>query len=434
MIFAAILSLTSLPSQKGITYEVVAPIINEHCVSCHRPGDVGPFSLIGYENAKKYSSMISDSTEAKRMPPWKAVHGYGEFLDENVLTADKKELLKKWHEGGAKRGDKSKEPKPPKFPATEWILGKPDVILSSKKPYKLDSEGDDVYRNFVFDLGNTEPVYVTAMDVLPGNRKVVHHVIAFLDAQGQSVKREQRNTDGQEGYSTTGGGIGFMPSGALGGWAPGVRPRHTGQGMAFVVQPGTKIVAQVHYHKSGKSEVDQTKLGLYVTKEKPKQTADIYWAANPMFRIPAGAENHKVAWTETVPTDATIYTVMPHMHLLGKSMKAKVIMEDGKEIPLVFVDKWDFNWQLVYALKEPLFVKRGTKISVEAYYDNSTKNLNNPNATPKAVTWGEQTTDEMALLVVGYAAGKPITLQDTVIQKGKDFLKNRRNGQKGGQR
>jgi hypothetical protein len=429
MITAAMILLSaSTLKMKAVTFDDVAPILNEHCVSCHRPGDVGPFSLVGYDNAKKYSAMILSATSSKRMPPWKAVHGYGSFLDENVLSTDKLATLKKWNDAGAPKGKEKATSIPKALPKGEWALGKPSFTLTPKKAFKLGAEGDDVYRNFVFDLGNTEPVYVTAMDVLPGNKKVVHHVIAFLDAKGQSVRHEQRNTDGQEGYSTTGGGVGFMPSGALGGWAPGVRARHTAKGMAFVVNPGTKIVCQVHYHKSGKDELDQTRLGIYTTPEKPEKVSDIYWAANPMFKIPAGEKNHRVAWTETIPADATIYTVMPHMHLLGKSMKARIVTPEGKEIPLVFVDQWDFNWQLVYNLKDPLFVTKGTKLHIEAFYDNSTDNPHNPNQKPRAVTWGEQTTDEMALLVVGYAAGKPITIRDTVIQKGKDLLQSRRGG------
>jgi hypothetical protein len=412
---------TGIP--KTITYaEHVAPILNKHCVSCHRENAVAPFSLIGYENAKRQSAMITSSTSSKRMPPWKAVHGYGEFLDENVLSVEKKEILKKWHELGAPHGDAKLEPPKPQFSKEPWVLGKPDFVVSPKKAFKLDAEGDDVYRNFVFDLGNKEPVYVRAMDVLPGNRKIVHHVITFLDEKGRSLRFEQNQKDGQEGYNSSGGGIGFMPDGALGGWAPGVAPRMSSEGLAFVVNPGTKLVVQVHYHKSGKPETDKTQVGLYVQKEKPKAIADIYWCANPFFRIPPGDKAHSVKWTDTIPMDATIHTVMPHMHLLGKSMKAKVTLPDGKEVPLVFVDEWDFNWQLVYTLKQPLYVPKGSKLSVEAIYDNSTDNPNLPGDTPKATTWGEQTNDEMALLVVGYSAGKPITLLDTMIQKAKDRI------------
>ena len=399
--------------------EHVAPILNAHCTTCHHVGAVAPFSLVGYAEAKKQSANIAGATEQKRMPPWKAVHGYGEFKDENILSATQLSILKSWAETGAKRGDPKKEPKAQVF-SNDWDLGKPDLTLSATKPFKLGAEGEDVYRNFVFDLKNTEPVYITAMDVKPGNRKIVHHVIGFLDSGGQTIKLEAKNNDGQEGYTSAGGGIGTIPSGSLGGWAPGVTVRKTPPGTAFVVKPGTKIVMQVHYHKSGKEEVDQTKMGIYTTKTKPEKEVDIFWCANPAFRIPAGANDHKVAWRQSIPADATIYSVMPHMHLLGKSMKAKITKDDGTEVPLVFVDKWDFNWQLVYALKEPLQVKKGWKLSVEAYYDNSDSN---PFKTGKAVTWGEQTTDEMALLVVGYTSDTPVNISNQIKSRILDFVK-----------
>ena len=409
------------PRPKNVTYaENVAPILNAHCTSCHHDGAVAPFSLVGYEASKKQAANITNACDGKRMPPWKAVKGFGDFQDENRLSDTELTTLRTWNETGAKRGDVSKEPKSQVF-SNEWDLGKPDVILSAPRPYNLAAEGADVYRNFVFDLKNTEPVYVTAMDVKPGNRKIVHHIIGYLDAGGGSVRLAKNNADGQEGYTSTGGGIGTIPSGSLGGWAPGVTVRKTPPGTAFVVKPGTKLVMQVHYHKDGKPESDQTKIGLYTTKMKPEKEVDIFWCANPMFRIPPGDADHKVAWKETIPGDATIYTVMPHMHLLGKSMKAKVIKDDGTEIPLVFVDKWDFNWQLVYSLKEPLKVKKGWKFAVEAFYDNSDSN---PYKTNKTVTWGEQTTDEMALLVVGYTADRPIDLATQLRQKVKDFAKN----------
>lgn len=418
-------SEASAPKQKvpttavaNVTYaDHIAKILNDHCTACHHPGDVAPFSLVGFENAKKYAQTSNVLASSRKMPPWKAVPGYGEFLDENRLSDEEIALLNKWVDTGMKRGDAKKEPKPQTF-NKDWAIGKPDIILSASKPFKLDEEGDDVYRNFVFDLKNTEPVYVTAMDVKPGNRKVVHHVIGFLDSRGQSLKLAEENKDGQEGYTSSGGGIGTVPSGALGGWAPGVAVRKTAPGSAFVIKPGTKIVMQVHYHKSGKLETDQTRLGLYITKEAPEKQVGIFWSANPLFSIPVGADNHRVGWRDTIPTDSIIYSVMPHMHLLGKSMKAKVVTTEGKEIPLVSVTDWDFNWQLVYALKEPLKVKKGWRVEVEAFYDNSN---NNPFKTEKPVRWGEQTTDEMALLVIGYAPDREVKPLELLQNKVKDL-------------
>jgi len=388
--------------QAKVTYaQDVAPLLNQKCVSCHRPGEVAPFSLVGYENAKKWSGMIKGTAEKRIMPPWKAVHGYGEFLDENRLTDDQINVLRQWHEQGAPRGNGKQEPKPPTF-SSEWTLGKPDLIISPSKPFKLDAEGEDVYRNFVIKTDYKEPVWITGMDVRPGNKKVVHHVIAFLDKAGASHKLADANTDGQEGYVGTGGGVGILPSGSLGGWAPGVRARHTPEGTAFRLDPGTTVVMQVHYHKSGKPEEDQTKIGLYVTKEAPKKEIDLHWMFNFAVNIQPGDKEYKLSRTYVFKEDRTIYGVMPHMHLLGRSMKSWLEFPDGKIQPLVHVDDWDFNWQLNYAFKQPIKVPAGSKQIVEAIYDNSSDNPRNPNNPPKRVTWGEGTNDEMFLLITAF--------------------------------
>lgn len=393
------------PPVSKVNYaEHVAPILNAHCAECHRPGEVAPFSLIGYENAKKWAKMATTVTESRQMPPWKAVHGYNEFLDENRLSPMEIETLKRWNEAGAPRGNAKKEPPTPKFTGG-WAFGQPDMVLEPAKEFKLGAEGGDVYRNFVMQTDFKEPVWITAMTVKPGNPRVVHHVIAFLDRSGQAVKREAAQTDGQPGYETF-GGPGFVPSGSLGGWAPGLRPRMTPSGTAFKVEPGTKIVLQIHYHRSGKEETDKTRVGLYFSKVPVTDEMHLRWMLNPMIALTPGVKDQKVSLTSTFHQAVTLYSVMPHMHLLGKSMKAWVEFPDGSEKPLIFVDKWDFNWQMAYMLKEPMHIPAEGKIHTEAYYDNSADNPNNPSKPPKLVTFGEQTTDEMFLLVGAYTVDR----------------------------
>lgn len=391
------------PRPAKVTYaENVAPILNRSCVSCHRPNEVAPFSLIGYDNAKKWSKMISVVTEGQQMPPWKATHGYGDFQDENLLSKDEIQLLADWNAAGAPRGDAKKEPKTPSFPASEWSQGKPDLILSPSSDYKLAADGEDVYRNFILKADWKEPIWVKAMEVKPGNRKVVHHVIAFLDKQGRAQKLAAEEKDGQEGYTSSGGGVGFLPSGSLGGWAPGQTTRLAPQGTAFKVEPGEEIVLQVHYHKSGKEETDRTRIGLYLAKEPIIKEMDLNWIFNFQINIPPGDANHAERRVYTYPKDVTIYGAMPHMHLLGKQMKSWLEFPDGTTKPLVEIKKWDFNWQLTYAFKEPIKVPAGTKQIVEAVYDNSNDNVNNPNTPPRRVHFGEETSDEMFLLIVPY--------------------------------
>lgn len=388
------------PAEGKANYaEHVAKILNEHCVECHRSGEVAPFSLTEYETARKWAPMIEQVTSSHRMPPWKAVDGFGEFRDANRLNELEIETLRRWAKSGAPRGDASKEPAPPKF-TSQWPLGEPDLVLQPEKPYQLAAEGDDVYRHYVLKTNFKESRYVQAMAVKPGNPRVVHHVIAFLDERGISHRMDGQ--DGQIGYSTQGGGPGFAPQGSFGGWAPGLRTQRSPEGIAFELKPGATVVLQVHYHKNGKPESDQTKIGLYFAKEPVKQVMGLAWLANPFFRIPAGAEKHKVSFDFPIPADVTVYSVMPHMHLLGRSMKAEVELPDGSKRPLILVDDWDFNWQLNYMLKVPMKIPAKSKVRIEAVYDNSDKNPFNPNSPPNPVTWGEQTTDEMFLLVATY--------------------------------
>ncbi|MEO7453882.1 MAG: ascorbate-dependent monooxygenase [Fimbriimonadales bacterium] len=400
----AVAGLPSIPGEEAQepTYaSTIAPILFEKCTPCHRPGQVAPFSLISYEDAQRRSATIARVVEKRYMPPWKATAGYGSFKHENRLTDEQINQIKIWHEAGAPRGDAKNEPVAPTFSA-EWALGKPDLTVSADRDYKLAAEGEDVYRNFVIKTDFKEPRWIRAMDIAPGNRTVVHHVIAFLDEGDRAKGLEDQAKDGQPGYESSGGGVGFMPNGALGGWAPGLQPFATPKGSAFLLKPGTTIVLQVHYHKSGKAETDRTKLALYFAEEKIEKEMRLAWIANPFFRLDAGNANKSVNMSSTIPFDATAYTAMPHMHMLGKSMTAWIELPDGKEVPLVQVKDWDFNWQLMYEFAKPVKIPAGSTIRATALYDNSADNPRNPNQPPKEVRWGEQTTDEMALLIVSY--------------------------------
>lgn len=395
-------ALVTLGSAKAkpanATYaETVAGILNKNCVSCHRPGEVAPFSLLGYDNAKKYASMIASVTKQGVMPPWKAVEGHGEFKDAKRLTSEEIEILGTWAKNEAPRGDAKNEPKTPEF-TSAWALGKPDLVLSSKTEITVGPEGPDEYRNFVLENQSSETRYVTAIDCKPGNRKVVHHLVVFVDGSGVAKKRDAADKDGQEGY-TTFGGPGFNPVGILGAWAPGYNVRHTPAGTAFELKAGQTMVMQIHYHRSGKTEKDRSELGVYFTKTKPAKIARFGIFVDPTLQITPGDKNFKVTRSFKIPTEMTMYAVMPHMHLLGRVMKVDAKTPDGKAIPLIYIKDWDFNWQMQYEFKKPIVLPRGTVVTVEAVYDNSASNARNPNTPPKLVTFGEETTDEMFVLL-----------------------------------
>lgn len=398
---------TTLKVPERPTYaEHIAPLLNQACVSCHRPGEAAPFSLVGYENAKRWSSMIVLATETGRMPPWKAQPADVEYLNDAHLSTEHKAMLKNWHEAGAPRGDKAKEPKTPEFPVG-WRLGKPDMIWEMPYEKELSSEGSDEYWNFVITPDIKEPTWISAIDVKAGNPEIVHHVIVYLDKKGRAKKLVQGDRgDGKSGYTSSGGGVGFMPDGALGGWAPGAKPERLPEESAFLVEPGTDIVLQIHYNKSGKVEKDRTQVAVYTNKGEPSREVEIAWIANPFINIEPGKANQKFNWQMGIPRPIRLYSLMPHMHYLGKSMVAHAELPDGKKMKLIDVQDWDFNWQLIYGLKNPLVLPAGSKITLEATYDNSTDNPFNPSNPPKRVRWGEETEDEMMLLVATYSLEK----------------------------
>ncbi len=403
------------PRPKGsITFtKDIAAIMLSNCTSCHRTGEIGPFALQNYQDAKKRALQMAQVTESKYMPPWHA-DSHGEFVDERKLTPDQIGVIKQWATEGAKQGDPKVMPPTPTF-AQGWTFGTPDMILQPKETYHMVAEGGDVYRCFVLPTNLTADKYVSAIEVRPGNAKIVHHVIAYLDTTGACRNMELSSKDGQPGYSAA-GGIGVLPTGALGGWAPGNLPQMLPNGIGSRLPKGSDVVLQVHYHASGKPEADQTKFGIYFSKKPVDKRLRILPVFAPL-NIPAGANNYTTSGKSIIPmqNDFTVQLVMPHMHLLGKEMTVTANLPDKSSKTLVHVPNWDFNWQTNYQYKEPLKMPAGTILSLAASYDNSTSNPNNPSKPPKAVRWGEQTTDEMCLAFVWYTIdsehitqGKPV--------------------------
>jgi thiol-disulfide isomerase/thioredoxin len=385
----------------AITYaDTIAPILNRNCVSCHRSGEIGPMPLTNYEQAARYATNIASVTQSNLMPPWKPVAGHGDFADERRLTAEQVAAIKQWAENGAPEGDSSKTPPPPQF-ASDWTLGKPDLVLKMPEAWHVPASGADNYRCFVLPTGLTEDKEVVGVEYRAGNKSVVHHVIGYIDVAGAG--REKDATDPGPGY-TAFGGPGFMPYGEVGGWAPGNLPKFLPEGVGRKLPAGSDIIIQVHYHANGQPEQDITQVGLYFAKKPVTKPFRIIPVAVPRLDIQPGDASYTVSQTYPVPLDATIHQVTPHMHLLGKKIEMTATLPDGKVIPLIKIDDWDFKWQDSYVYKEPIHLPKGSKVTLTATYDNSTANPRNPSNPPKPVTWGEATTDEMCIGFLGFTA------------------------------
>jgi hypothetical protein len=388
---------------EGPTYhKEVVRILEKNCQDCHRPGQVAPFSLMTYEQARKRASDIVDVTEGRTMPPWPAsTEEGGPFRDERILSDADIATLEAWVDAGCPEGNPADAPPPRSWPS-DWTLGPPDLVLTPTASYTLDAEGRDEFRVFVLPTGLTEGKWIAAVDFKPGNARVVHHILSAYDTGGRARKLDEADTD--SGYKVF-GGYGILPSGNLSGWAPGKRPQFLADGLGRYLPAGSDVLLQVHYHKSGKSESDQTAIGLYFAKvpvdKQVRGTLVMPPRANlfsrPNLVIPAGESRHEVTGSIEVPADVHVTGVAPHMHWIGKDFLLKAIRPDGSRVTLIRIDRWNFNWQGTYDFVAPVALPKGTRIELVAHFDNTEANPDNPSKPPRVVRWGEQTTDEMCI-------------------------------------
>jgi hypothetical protein len=391
-----------LPTSGAVTYsETIAPILYENCVTCHRPGEAAPFSLITYNDAKKKGRLIAKVTGSRFMPPWRATHGYGDFADERRLTDAQIAAIAEWFKQGMPEGDPGRMPKLPNFPEG-WHLGTPDLVLQMPAAFELPASGPDIYRNFVVPTHLSEDKWVRAVEFRPTARKAVHHVLYAYDASGAAAKQDGK--DGRPGFGgmgTVGLGGPAGASGPLGGWAVGATPVFMPPGVALPLPKGSDLVLQMHFHLTGKTETEQATVGIYFTDQVPERKlwsvqVPALFGFGSGLDIPAGEKNYVIEDSLTLPVDMKALSVGAHAHYLAKEMKATATLPDGSTQPILWIQDWDFNWQDRYVYKAPVMLPKGTRIDVRLTYDNSADNPHNPNPTsPARVTWGEQSFDEM---------------------------------------
>jgi len=375
------------------------------------------------------------------MPPWKATAGVPMQHDRR-LPASEIETLAKWVDAGTPAGDPTDAPPAREF-AKGWALGEPDLVLTMNEEMHLAANGPDHFRCVVLPTGLTEDRMVVGFEVRPGNPKVVHHVINYFDTTGTArrMANEFKPTGGDRGpgYESP-MGIGFAPEdpmavGGLGGWTPGMRSVKAHPGTGLVLPKGSDVVLQIHYHRDGKPETDRTRVGLYFAKEagrKPIQVLTIPGLVSvtddytPFDVIPAGRSGHRVAGRLVIGQDCTVYSVLPHMHMLGTRIRVTATPPGGSERPVVAIDRWDYNWQENYQLVDPLPLTAGTVLAVEAEYDNTAQNPFNPSRPPKDVRRGEGTTDEMLFAFLGVTTDRPGPVKFRMVTEKADYVRAER--------
>ena len=376
----------------------IAPILFQQCVNCHRPDEVAPFSLLTYRDAQKRAKQIGIVTAKRSMPPWKLEPGYGEFKHERRLTANQLALIRQWVEEGTPQGETADLPPTPKF-TDGWQLGKPDMILKMPKAFTVPAEGRDVNRSFVLPLHLPADKYVRGVEIRPGSRKVVHHATLMYDKSGKARQLEAQQGGAGAGYVSF-GGPGFIPSGALPGYVPGVGAEVMPEDSSGVLPKDIDLVLGMHYHPYGKEASDQTTIGLYFTDKPPRKIGSLIAMGVLNIDIAPGEKDHLEETTYTLPVDVEVESIYQHMHLIGKSCKLWAELPDHTVKPLIKINDWDFNWQSTYHVKDRLRLPKGTVLHGEWTHDNSADNPANPNHPPQRVRNGEDYVNEMAGVLI----------------------------------
>jgi hypothetical protein len=370
----------------------IAPILNSQCAQCHRPGEVAPFSLLTYQDAAKRAALIATVTGKGFMPPWKPEAGFGKFQHERRLTAEQIALFDAWAKAGAPEGNPQDKPPAPSF-ADGWQGGQPDLVLKAGNGFSVPADGGDRFQCFVLPLDLEQDSYIRTAEFRPGNRRVVHHGVIYVDDSGAARRLAGNSPDGS--YPCFGGPR-VAASGLLDGWAPGTITEPGDPQLSIPVRKGTDLVLQIHYHPDGKAEKDISTVGVTFSGP-PAHGRTSMVMVNTSFDIPPGDSHYVVKSSLTMPRAVDIAGIFPHAHWLCKDMKVDAHLPDGQIAHMVRIGDWDFNWQGGYRYETPVHLPKGTRLELEYTYDNSAQNSRNPSSPPAHVQFGEQTTDEMAV-------------------------------------
>ncbi len=373
----------------------VAPILENHCQECHRPGEAAPMSLLNYQQARPWAKAIKAALLSGKMPPWPADPRYGHFSNDRSLSQQERETIVAWVDAGAPEGNPKDLPAPRKF-VDGWNIGVPDQVVEMPEPFDVPASGTIDYQYVILPLNLTHDAWVQAAEVRPGDRAHVHHVIAFIREPGSKWMREMKpgvvfvpETNEKGERQEFGGDL-------LAGFAPGLPATVLEPGTGRLLKAGSDLVFQLHYTANGKTGQDKTKVGIVFAKQPPAQRVLTLAASDNKFVIPPGDPNYEVHSEFQVNHDVTLRAMLPHMHLRGKDFEYRLVFPTGETQTVLSVPHYDFSWQLWYDLQKGIDLPKGTKIACTAHYDNSPNNPNNPDAT-KEVRYGDQSWEEMMI-------------------------------------
>jgi hypothetical protein len=377
-------------------YRDVLPILEQHCQSCHRVGEIAPMPLVTYDQTRPLAQLIADDARARKMPPWFADPRVGHFANDPSLSPREIDTLAAWAAANAPAGNPADAPPPHRW-AADWNIPQPDLVIRMPKPVAIPALCDIEYTYEIVPTGFTEGKWVQMSEIRPSSRANVHHGVVYIRPPDSPWLRhapigvpftasDMKNDADRSDTKTTKADILLV-------YAPGSSPDHWPDGMAKFIPAGSDLVFQMHYTSRDRATVDQTSVGIVFAKQPPAKRVLTLQLTNSSFVIPPGVDDYRVEVRGSLPNDALLLSFFPHMHLRGKRFEYNILRADGTIEPLLRVN-YDFYWQLSYRLPQPMPLKAGTVLQAVAWYDNSKNNPHNPDPT-SAVYWGDQTYDEM---------------------------------------
>lgn len=376
----------------------VSRILQKHCQDCHHDGGLGPFPLMVYEETVEKADAIQYAVQSGTMPPWKPAPGVGNFRHTNELSVKDRETLIAWITDKTPRGEPDWLPEPRVFDG-DWLNGQPDMVVAYKEPVPFEP-GPDQYVCLPIPLNNPEPIELKGIDILPGNSRIAHHALIFVENHGQSVVLD--NETPEPGYLCFGNS--GVEASMVGAWAPGARTNFHEEGAGLILPPNATLVVQMHYSAIfhiQETQWDETRLGLYLADAPVTRNVAVFFFGPTEFVIPAGEEAHELTYERQFQFDVDLHQVFPHMHLLGKSIYGEIEKPDGQIIPLIHIPDWAFQWQGLYTFEDPIFIPKGSVLRTRGVFNNSSSNPENPYNPPQDVTFGHGSGDEMFYMGLG---------------------------------
>ncbi len=380
------------PSAQVTYAKDVAPIMYSRCTECHRQGQIGPMSLLNFEETRPWAKSIKKTVAAKTMPPWFADPQYGHFKNDANLTEAEIKTIVSWVDQGAPSGDLSKAPPQPTYAEGGYGIGVPDEVFKMA-PYTVSDDLEDHYEHVIVENPNTEDKWISSTEIRPGNKTMVHHVLVFLIPKGKQVRNLFEDPSV------------FMSMNFVTGWAPGTNALNYPESYGKLLPANSNVLLQIHYHKTpgpGTGGVDQSEFAVKYAKTPVTNPTTTAWVMDPTIRIPAGEPRYESISSFKFVDSGKILGLVPHMHLRGTDFMFEAEYPDGSKEILLSVPKWDFNWQIAYTMAEPKVMPKGTVVRAIAHWDNSAANPNNPDPN-QDVYFGEATTEEMMIGFMEYS-------------------------------